>query len=172
MQGSGIAPTALVIGGSGFIGTALTATLERRGFIVSAPSRRAFDLLNPHKLTPDPTVIFICGAISKFIECERNPLSYRINVDGPLKVAELHTASAIVYLSSEAVEQALHTAYGMQKALAEISLQPFDTRILRLSKVTPETLFDCCDAIANLADEDRGLYHWNGNEPGLLDTED
>ena len=110
--------------------------------------------------------------MSKFIDCESDRLSYRINVDGPLRVAELHPDSVIVFLSSEAVERALHTAYGMQKALAEISLQPFDTRIVRLSKVTPETLFDCCDAIADLADEDRGLYHWNGNEPGLLDTED
>ena len=59
MQGSGIAPTALVIGGSGFIGTELTAALEETGFRVLAPSRKEFDLLNPPKFADPIDVIYI-----------------------------------------------------------------------------------------------------------------
>ncbi len=152
-------PSALVIGGSGFIGIALAATLERRGFEVSAPSRKDFDLLNPPKVAPQVDIVYICAAMTKFIDCENNSLSYRINVDGPIKVANLFPVARIVFLSSEAVEKALHTNYGMQKALAELALRPRAV-IVRLSKVTNDRVFDCCDYLASLFEKPPGIYHW------------
>ena len=96
--------------------------------------------------------------MSRFIECEDKPMAYRVNVDGPLEVAR-RTTGKIIYLSSEAVERALHTNYGMHKALAELALRTqCDPIIVRLSKV--DRVQDCCEYLVSLAEATPGIYHW------------
>ena len=126
---------ALVIGGTGFIGSHLVDTLNTAGHKVWFTTRRTWDLAFPGEDLPDSDVVYICAAMSRFIECEDKPMAYRVNVDGPLEVAR-RTTGKIIYLSSEAVERALHTNYGMHKALAELALRTqCDPIIVRLSKV-------------------------------------
>ncbi len=67
----------------------------------------------------------------------------------------------MVFISSEAVERALHTNYGMHKALAEASLRAVcDPVIVRLHKVVPETLSTACAFLASLVTAAPGVYRW------------
>mgnify|MGYP001612046709 FL=1 len=83
-------------------------------------------------------------------------------MDGPIALAQHFNHSKIIYLSSEAVERALHTNYGMHKALAEMYLRTTgNTIIARIcKKVTDKTLPDCCAWLAGLATVRPGLYRW------------
>ncbi len=90
--------------------------------------------------------------MTRFIECEDNSLAYRVNVDAPREIAELVHPAQVIYLSSEAVERALHTNYGLHKALAEINIRTVCRPIIvRLSKVSEERLDDCLDFLVGLA---------------------
>ena len=151
---------ALVIGG-GFIGTALVPALQSRSFEVESTDRSTCLLSNLPDRLPRADVVFICAAMSKFIVCEADPLAYRVNVDSPYRIALLTKPAKVVFLSSEAVEKALHTNYGMQKALAEQLLLPLGARIARLSKVIPERLNSCCHFLIDLAEAPPGIYHWS-----------
>lgn len=158
-------PKALVIGASGFIGKGLADYLWNHGFEVTGPRREALDLLNLPDQLPWAHVWYICAAMSRFIECEDQRAAYRVNVDGPVEIGRRSNINKyvprVVYLSSEAVERALHTNYGMHKALAEMGLRAVCSPIIvRLSKVTPERLKDCCAYLASLAEAEPGVYHW------------
>ncbi len=152
---------ALVIGGTSFIGSSLVSALRGRGIDTDYTTRETLDLLAVPKKLGVCDVVFICAAKTRLIDCEDDPTAYRINVDGPMLTARAAAPSKIVFLSTEAVERALHLNYSMQKALAEISLRTVcDPVIVRLSKVTPETLDDCCDYLAGLAYAEPGIYRW------------
>jgi nucleoside-diphosphate-sugar epimerase len=151
---------AIVIGGDGFIGSRLAAMLAEHGHEVTRTSRRTddegaiyLDMLDPGYL-PECDVAFICAAVTRFIDCEQQPESYRVNVDAPVAIADALEArrSLVVYLSSEAVEKALHTAYGLQKALTEAALAGIGNAIVaRLGKTTEENVGGVCEALINLA---------------------
>ena len=108
----------------------------------------------------DVQAVYICGAMTRFIDCESNPLAYRINVDAPVAIAKAMPKARVVYLSSEAVERALHTAYGMHKALAEMGLRAVCNPVIaRLSKVYPDNLDQVCKWLAGLAYTVSGVHH-------------
>ncbi len=154
---------ALVIGGTGFIGSALVCALRERDIDVEYTTRQTLDLLKPIESLPSCDIVYICAAMSRFIECEDNPLAYRVNVDAPREIAELVHPAQVIYLSSEAVERALHTNYGLHKALAEVSLRTVCRPIIvRLSKVSEERLDDCLDFLVGLASIGipGKIYHW------------
>lgn len=152
---------ALVIGGTSFIGSHLLVHLRKHNAKTQFTTRHTLDLLNVPDELPQADVVYICAAMTRFVECEDSRFAYRCNVDAPTQIAQRCPGSRIVYLSSEAVERAIHTAYGMHKALAEISLrQVCDPIIVRLSKVGPTTVHDCCDFLWRLSAREPGIYHW------------
>ncbi len=152
---------ALIIGGNGYIGSQLKGALENIFWEVTATYREDYDLLNLPSVQPDIDVVYICAAMTRFIECEDDARAYRINVDAPINIAKAYPQAKIIYLSSEAVERAIHTAYGMHKALAEIGLRTVcEPVIVRLSKVEPHKLAECCTYLASLSDHRPGVYHW------------
>lgn len=162
---------ALVIGGDSFIGKHLAAALEEAGHSVKTTSRKGdgdlhFDLMEPTKKLPKADAVFICAAMTRFIDCEADPLAWRCNVDAPVEIGRQYgaTNTQVVYFSSEAVERALHTNYGMHKAMAEMGLRAVcDPIIARISKVTPETVYDLCRWLVELAAAKKpGIYRWNG----------
>lgn len=155
---------ALVIGAGGMIGGALCKALVDAGHEVYGTTRAELDLLD----IPDgyewsaghADVVYICAAKTRFIDCESDRDAYRINVDAPIEIAKRY--SKVVYLSSEAVERALHTNYGMHKALAEIGIRAVCHPVIaRLSKVDKDTLPDVCAFLVGLADAKPGVYHWS-----------
>ncbi len=152
---------ALVIGGNSYIGKRLVVELRKYFSEVVATYHEDYDLLDLPSAQPDIQVVFICAAMTRFIECEDDRRAYRVNVDAPINIARAYPEAKIVYLSSEAVERALHTNYGMHKALAEMGLRTVcDPVIVRLSKVDPHDLDECCAYLVEVADQQPGIYHW------------
>lgn len=151
---------AIVIGGDGLIGAHLAQTLRDRGHEVIRTTRRLGDegalFFNMEHAVgvPKCDVAFICAAVTKFIDCEQDQMAYRVNVDAPVAIAtELKAMGAtVVYLSSEAVEKALHTAYGMHKALVEAALAGIGNAIVaRIGKTTEANVGSVCDRLIALA---------------------
>lgn len=155
----------LITGSSGMIGEALASYLMIAGEEVIATRRRDLDLLNLGDLKrfPEPQVVYLCAAKTRFIDCESDPTAYRINVDAQIALAKYWNFARIVFLSSEAVERALHTNYGMHKALAEQGLRGVcDPVIARIcGKVTKDTLSGVVSWLAGLLRAQPGLYRWS-----------
>lgn len=151
---------ALVIG-DGFIGGPLLLYLRNKGVNAGIVGRAEFDLT---ETTPDceSEVIYYCAGVTKFVECEQGRESYLVNVDAPVRIARANPESLFVYLSSEAVEIALHTAYGMQKALAESQLLSLpQVAVLRLGRVSQGDLSKVCERLYRIGEKKQtGLSTW------------
>jgi dTDP-4-dehydrorhamnose reductase len=153
----------LVTGAGGYIGNALVAELSRANE-VTATTKRDLDLLELGDLWrfPYPEVTYLCAAKTRFIDCEADPQAYRINVDAQIELAKFFSGSKVIFLSSEAVERALHTNYGMHKALVEMGLRtvcnPVIARIC--TKVSDETLPNLIQWLGRLRSCQPGVYRW------------
>ncbi|MDP3952643.1 sugar nucleotide-binding protein [Microbacterium sp.] len=165
---------ALVVGAGGMIGKALCKALERAGYEVRGTTRAELNLMAlpddiSRSLGFSPDVVYLCAAMTRFIDCEQDRHAYEVNVDAPLEIARQLGYARIVYLSSEAVERALHTNYGMHKALCEIGLRAIGSPVIaRLAKVDPWSLEQCCEWLVWLAEPAvrRGVYRWHSwDEP-------
>jgi len=142
--------SALVIGGDGLIGRALTAELLSSRLKVVSTSRShniqnnqihfdldvgADNLLGLIKWVPD--VVYICAAVTGFAACANNPTAtYNTNVTQTVELAShfIQQGSRVVYLSSNAVFDGTRafekeisdvspvSEYGRQKAECEKKL--------------------------------------------------
>ena len=159
---------ALVIGGDGSIGSALTKALLSRGDTVCQTTRRSvlaernaiqldlasFDI-DALRL-PEADVAFFCAAITSFAACRTNEgLARPVNVTSPALLARRLVAAGtrVVLLSTSAVFdwRSPHvrsswppcpvTVYGKLKAEAETAFSAFGAAasILRLTKVLTTT---------------------------------
>jgi dTDP-4-dehydrorhamnose reductase len=160
---------ALVIGAGGKIGSALVKALELAGHEPVGVTRKFLDLTALPSSIEDAIgpadVVYICAASTRFIDCESDPDAYRVNVDAPIEIAKQYMAQ-IVYISSEAVERALHTNYGMHKALAEIGLRAVCNPVIaRLGKVDSWSMQDACEFLVSLSNARPGVYRWNAQDP-------
>ena len=152
-------PKYLILGSNGYIGQALAEVMEEMGCDVSALSRQDFDVTGEVPVEfANHDAVFMCAGMSKFIECEEDRMAYRVNVDAPLAIARC--SNKFVYLSSDVVERALHTSYGLQKALAEVGLLAIgNTVIARICKrVNRANIASVCKALVELASKPPGLY--------------
>lgn len=149
----------LVLGANGYIGTYLVDSLQVRGFEVVPLTKDEFDITGETDFNfMDFDAVFICAGKSKFIECEEDRTSYRVNVDAPLAIAR--RSKCLIYLSSDVVERALHTAYGLQKAVAEVGLLAMGNVIVaRICKrVSRANIAHVCKALGDLVGKPGGLY--------------
>lgn len=155
---------ALVIGGDGTIGRALTTSLRASRWEVYATSRRAdrradasiqLDLSadgSERTLLPAVDVVFFCAAVTGFANCAANPdVARKVNVSAPVAIARRIASfgSRVVLLSTSAVfggqgprVRADHpvsptTLYGRLKADAESAFLSLGDKaaVLRLTKV-------------------------------------
>lgn len=158
----------LIVGMDGFIGSRLFAWMSAGvGMEVFGTSRRGngigLDLLNLEPVLeyiPSCDVVYLCAGMSRFIDCESQPEAYRVNVDAQIAIARCWPWK-VVFLSSDAVERALHTNYGMQKALCEMGLRAVCYPVIvRLAKVTHENIGSACEFLANAANFKHGIYRW------------
>jgi len=150
-----------VIGASGRIGAALATRLERE-HDVHRITRNILDLRRPVRLY-GYEVLYIAAANASLIGCETDPDAYRVNVDGPVEIARMASAGTrIVFLSSGAVETALHTAYGLHKAFAEAGLRAVCTPVIAriCSRAEPADLPPLADWLAGLCTAAPGVYRW------------
>jgi len=143
--------SSLIIGKNGMLGEAL---YKRIGGV--ATTSRDFDLRGDPKDLPEAELVYIVAAMSKFRDCELNPDSWAINVDGPIRVAHHFKNSFIVYISSEAAEWG-RTAYGIQKAHAELGLLAVcgyeRLAIFRPCKIVPSMLNMLCRDLDRIGKE-------------------
>ena len=159
---------AIVIGGDGSIGSALTKALLSRGDTVCQTTRRSafagssaihLDLASFHIDTiqlPEADIAFFCAAITGFAACRANEaLARQVNVTAPILLARRLVAAGtrVVLLSTSAVFdwRSPHvqascppcpvTVYGKLKSEAETAFSAFGAAasILRLTKVLTPT---------------------------------
>jgi dTDP-4-dehydrorhamnose reductase len=152
---------ALIIGGDGFIGRNLVKVFQNAGIAADATTRqpliddriymRHLELIDcvvngaPDYLGEYDSVIN-CAGMAGYGVCQQSRLTYLCNVDAPRVLAD--AALHFVHLSSDAVEFALNTAYGHQKALTETALLlRHNCLVLRLARVTPENVDRICHRI-------------------------
>ena len=159
--------SALVVGTDGLIGRALALRLKGFGVKVVPSSRRTqlpgelhIDLAKPLNLggIPKVDVAFLCAAISRFADCEKDPtLARQVNVLAQGAIAErlFELGTRVVFLSSNAVfdgrestpeENVLPSPaslYGELKYEAEALLGDVaDRQVGRLSIVRLTKVFD------------------------------
>lgn len=165
---------ALILGSNSCIGRALyqqSVQMTDWRMIETWHRRRAsprhsihLDLVEPIPTLPPCDIAFLCAGIKGFKECERDPMSWRVNVDGILSAGkQLMRANAfVVYVSTDAVEWS-DSAYARQKAHAEIGLQAFgDPAIVRCQRFDDATAPRAATAMIEIAINRRaGVHHWS-----------
>lgn len=159
-----------VIGADGFIGASLAKRLP--GAILT--TRRAsyldgrwpLDLAEPGQL-PDVRTVYLCAGVNGALTCARDPqVSWRVNVDGTIRVAEAYRDRAfVVWLSSTTVEWGADH-YARQKRTAETVLRTMPhVGIVRAGRVTLANVGALCDEMIRIG-EGRlpGVRLWNVDE--------
>jgi dTDP-4-dehydrorhamnose reductase len=161
----------LVIGGDSFIGRQL---VNRLGCSWTSRHWETHPHQQYNVLCGNPPewarTVFMCAAVTGFAACESNPDAYRVNVDAPLRIARsMPEGSKFIFLSSEAVRTALHTNYGLMKAMAEHGLLAIGNAVVvRLPRVTSENVQAMVGEIIRLSDQQPGLYEIaNGQTPNV-----
>lgn len=170
----------LVIGGDGFIGSAVCAELERRQCEFIETTRRDSQALgaqfffrlgidDPHEL-PAAEAVYLIAAMPKFQDCEGNPTAWLVNVDAQIAIARTARAKSgafIVFISSDCVEWCGSTAMARQKAQVESFIQTIDGAIIRPTRVAPALVGDLAREIVRVGlDRKPGLVRW-GHERTL-----
>lgn len=164
---------ALVVGGDGLLGRTLVNALVDAEVDVIKTTRREqdiqgaifLDLAAPIPELPHRDVVFLVAAVASTIACEADRRgTWRVNVDAPLAIARRYVGEAdIVFVSSDAVEFCGHMEYGRQKAHVEAALAFVPrTKIVRLSRITPETVGDAAEFIrlVGMSAGLEGLFRW------------
>lgn len=172
---------AIVIGGDGKLGKALCARLLELGHRVVRTTRQLLprpalhvgeevahlDMLHPVLPAESPAhVVFIMAAIPGFVPASSDPDAWRVNAEAPvlLAVQARSRGIRIVHVSSGAVERAQETAYGRQKAHADLGVLLCDGCVVRLMPaVAPANYVEVADLLIDSAVRDRrGLVRWTG----------
>ena len=162
----------LIVGATGFIGSALFRAAHDAGHQVMGTGRRLdcplsfyhYDLLDPLAgELPLCDVAYLCAGIADYRKSEGNAEAWRVNVDGNMACAKrLAKAGAfIVYPSSVAAEWAHGTAYGRAKVAVEHFLQAItEPAIVRFDRVTAERLPKLCNELVIIGATRRaGIHH-------------
>ncbi len=161
---------ALIVGGDSTIGKELARELPKVGASVTATSRRPppfvpyLDLAQPIPQLPACDIAFLCAGIRSFKDCERDPMSWRVNVDGILAVGKqlMRAGAFVVNISTDAVEWS-NSALARQKAHAELGLQAFgDPAIVRCTRFDHATAPRAAAFMIEVAmARAPGIFHWS-----------
>ena len=153
--------TVLVTGASGLLGAALSRHLEAEGH---------YALPYPHRLEARNVaymgceLAFLCAGTKGFAECEGNRAAFRADVDGNIALARwlLRRGTFVVFVSTDAVEWALHTAYARNRFMVELAIgwEP-NVAIFRPAKFDAGNVGEAAKALAGVGLERRaGLTRW------------
>lgn len=179
---------ALIIGGDSRLGSALQVRLEASTAWrqVITTSRRAassrgdnclyMDLADPSTIVlssvafaaAGEVAVFVVAAVPGFGPCERGGDTWRINADAPGEIARQTAAWGwqgwrTIFVSSDAVEVAPHTAYALQKAYAELAVLAAGGCVVRPARIaTPEAYGEVAALLERCARDRgfRGVARW------------
>lgn len=173
---------ALVIGGDAKLGVALRNILmiEDHGkHSVLYTTRRkigrysidagaiGLDMLHPNwsalgDAISRVTNIYIIAAVTKVVDCESDPNTWRVNADFPVALAIGSRYSGkerasdpphVTFMSSDAVERAPNLVYSRQKAYAETVVLQNSGCVIRSARITDDNITDLCDALIQFGEE-------------------
>jgi dTDP-4-dehydrorhamnose reductase len=171
----------LVIGGRGLIGTAVVAELDRRKLDYRFTTRNqgrlwdkeifldlemvsnSYNVKNNYLPNLDGLgdVLYLIAAMPGLYQCEGNRTSYRVNADAPVALARRYKTSFVVFISSDAVENAGLVNYARAKARVENYIDTIDGAIIRPSKVTAETAASLAGVAVHVGmNRISGVTHW------------
>lgn len=172
---------AIVVGGDGKLGRALCARLLELGHDITRTTRRIgplprgrpgeelayLDLLDPVLPRGKASALFIMGGIPGFVPASSNPDAWRVNAEAPVLLAMQARSRdiAAIHLSSGAVERAQETAYGRQKAHADLGVLLCGGCVVRLMPVvSPDKYVDVADLLIDAASRrlQGMLIRWEG----------
>lgn len=161
----------LVVGATGFIGSALFRAAHDAGHQALGTARRKdapafyhYDLLAPLEgHLPPCDAAFLCAGVADYRRCEGNAEAWRTNVDGNIAAAKrlMKSGTFVVFLSSVAAEWAGHSAYGRAKIAVENVLQSVgDPAIVRFERVTAANLDGIVGRLLPIgAKKQSGIHH-------------
>ena len=149
---------AIVIGGRGLVGTALVLELSnssnwelhysQRNVVADGRSfkldlstfrDRAIESVTA-RIVRGRTTVFLVAACTGVVRCEAEPETWAVNFDAPVQLA-LATAAVggqPIFISSDAVSRAPHTAYAKQKAMTELAVLGCGGIVIRPSRITQD----------------------------------
>lgn len=146
----------------GLLGNALgKLKLDGEAFFVP---RDAYDLEfgDPQGLKAD--LAFLCAGTKGYAECEGNRKAFRSDVDGNIRLARslLKGGAFVVFVSTDAVEWALHTAYARNRFMVELAIGGLpNVAIFRPAKFDRNNVGEVAKACAAVGLERRvGLTRW------------
>ncbi len=175
----------LIIGGDGRVGSALRRLLPEAMHTTRHSPQPAefhppwdafyFNMLNPTAL-PVADIVYICAGVNGALTCAQQPqLSYRVNVDGTIWIAEYYrkpppplvpyNGPFVVWVSSTTVEWQME-GYGMQKRITEMALRGMPhVGIVRAGRVLQPEVDKLCELMIDIGrNRKRGVFLWNEEE--------
>lgn len=160
----------LIIGGAGFIGTAMRRLLPDARFTSRQhiDERYALDLRNfGADDVPACDVAYLCAGANGAKACEGSQDAFRANVDGPIELARIIGARGgfLVVISSMSVEW-LDTAYQRQKLAAECVLRTLPAvGIVRAGRVVGANVDELCGTLIRVGrNRVAGVMRWGSDE--------
>lgn len=167
--------TALVIGGDGLVGSALS---QREGMI--ATTRRPNDVRRPfldlsevkhlgsmffENLVGPVDTVFLVAAITKVVLCEADPeVAWQINADAPVEIAlqAKKLGKHVVFLSSDAVAKAPNLVYSRTKAHVEsFILASGAGTVVRCERIDPAKVKNLVDLLVGVGEtRETKLVRW------------
>jgi nucleoside-diphosphate-sugar epimerase len=163
-----VAVRELIIGGDGFIGTAL-----RRSLPEAVATTRRRDMVGPFldllevRAVPACDVAYLCAGANGAKACEGSQAAFRVNVDAPIEIARLVAAGGgfTVFVSSMSVEW-LSTAYQRHKLAAEGALRAMPAvGIVRAGRVVKTNLDELCETLIHVGrNRVAGVTRWGSDE--------
>lgn len=152
-------PSSFITGGSGLLGGALRKIVPN----AYAPTRHEFDLAAPPSIF-GIDIAFLCAGTKGYAECEGNRAVFRSDVDGNIRLARhlLSEGAFVVFVSTDAVEWALHTAYARNRFMVELAIGGLpNVAIFRPSKFDASTVTDVAVSCVRIGlDRIAGLTRW------------
>ena len=152
-----------VTGGHGLLGSALLRLLMDDNNLY-APPRKHFELTTDDYDDTGNDIAFLCAGTKGFAENEGNRESFRSDVDGNIRLARhlLRHKTFVVFVSTDAVEWALHTAYARNRFMVELAIgaEP-NVAIFRPSKFDASNVAEVARVCAEVGlKRKEGLTRW------------
>jgi dTDP-4-dehydrorhamnose reductase len=148
--------SSLIVGASGLLGSALADLVLSAHYL--------YRLEDEPQTTIDYEVAFLCAGTKGYAECEGNRAAFRADVDGNIRLARylLAKGTFVVFVSTDAVEWALHTAYARNRFMVELAIGNHpNAAIFRPSKFDASNVGEVAKALADVGLQRRsGLTRW------------
>ena len=108
--------------------------------------------------------VFLCAGTKGFAECEGNRAAFRADVDGNIYLARhvLADGAFVVFVSTDAVETALGSAYARNRFMVELAIGGLpNVAIFRPGRFTKDNVTEVAKALAHVGlNRIEGLTRW------------